>query len=382
VIPYGRQYIDDDDIASVVAVLKSDFLTQGPAVIRFERAMADYLGAKYAVAVSNATAALHIGAFALGLGPGDRLWTVPNTFVASANCALYCGAQVDFVDIDPRTYNMSVEALCSKLEEADRNGTLPRVIVPVDFAGQSCQMDEIRSLAEKYGCLVLEDSSHAVGAEYRGAKVGSCAYSDLTVFSFHAVKVMTTGEGGMILTNNDDLHDKLLRLRAHGITRDPLLMQNAQDGPWIYEQIGLGYNYRLTDIQAALGESQLKKLPLFLARRRTLAARYAEKLSGLPLTLPWQHPDTLSAWHLYVIHVAPEKRLAVYEGLKAADILAQIHYIPVHTQPWYRDLGFKAVDFPVSKHYYAGALSLPMYSSLTDEQQDHVIATLKQLLAA
>lgn len=381
-IPYGRQHIDDEDIASVVAVLKSDFLTQGPAVTRFEQAVAHYVGAKYAIAVSSATAALHIGALALGLKPGDRLWTTPNTFVASANCALYCGAQIDFVDIDPRTYNMSVEALRAKLEEADRNGTVPKIIVPVDFAGQSCQMHEIHALALKYGCRVMEDASHAVGAEYGGVKVGSCAHADLTVFSFHAVKVMTTGEGGMVLTNSDDLHDKLVRLRTHGITRDPVLMLNTPEGPWIYEQIDLGYNYRLTDIQAALGESQLKKLPQFLARRRLLAARYDEKLAGLPLTLPWQHPDTLSAWHLYVIHVAPEKRLPLYNGLKAEGILTQIHYIPVHTQPWYHDLGFKPCDFPVSKQHYAGALSLPMYASLTDEQQDHVVATLKQLLSA
>lgn len=381
-IPYGKQSIDDDDIAAVVAVLKSDFITQGPAIARFEQAMAAFVGAKHAIAVSNATAALHIGALALDLKPGDRLWTSPNTFVASANCGLYCGATVDFVEIDPRTYNMSVEALRAKLAAAEKNGTLPKIIVPVDFAGQSCEMAEIRALASHYGCKLMEDASHAVGGEYRGQKTGCGAHADLTIFSFHPVKIMTTGEGGMIFTNDDDLHQKLLRLRSHGITRDPRFVQNTPDGPWSYEQIDLGFNYRLTDIQAALGESQLKKLPQFLARRRALAARYDDKLAGLPLTLPWQHPDTLSAWHLYVIQVSPEKRLAVYEGLKAAGIYAQIHYIPVHTQPWYRDLGFKPGDFPVAEHYYAGALSLPMYSSLTDEQQDHVVATLKQLLPA
>lgn len=381
-IPYGKQFIDDDDIAAVAAVLKSDFITQGPAISSFERAMAGYVGARHAVAVANATAALHIGAHALDLGPGDRLWTSPNTFVASANCGLYCGATVDFVDIDPRTYNMSVEALRTKLEAAAKNGELPKIIVPVDFAGQSCEMAEIRSLASKYDCKVMEDASHGVGGEYRGKMIGDGSHADLTIFSFHPVKIMTTGEGGMIFTNDDDLHQKLLRLRSHGITRDPRFVQNPADGPWSYEQIDLGFNYRITDLQAALGESQLKKLPRFLARRRELAARYDEKLANMPLTRPWQHPDTLSAWHLYAIHVAPEKRLAVYEGLKAAGILPQVHYIPVHTQPWYRQLGFKPGDFPAAEHYYAGALSLPLYYSLTDEHQDHVVTTLKQLLHA
>lgn len=381
-IPYGKQSIDDDDIAAVVAALKSDFITQGPAIASFEKAMAAFVGAKHAVAVSNATAALHIGALALGLRPGDRLWTSPNTFVASANCGLYCGATVDFVDIDPRSYNMSVDALCTKLAAADKNGTLPKIIVPVDFSGQSCEMAEIRALASKYGCKVMEDASHAVGGEYHGRMIGCGAHADLTIFSFHPVKILTTGEGGMIFTNDDDLHQTLLRLRSHGITRDPRFVQNAPDGPWSYEQIELGFNYRITDLQAALGESQLKKLPQFLARRRELAARYDEKLAALPLTRPWQHPDTLSAWHLYVIHVAPEKRLAVYEGLKAAGILAQVHYIPVHTQPWYRALGFKSGDFPAAESYYAGALSLPMFYSLTNAEQDHVADTLKRLLAA
>ena len=378
-IPYGKQFIDDDDIASVVAALKSDFITQGPAIARFEQAMAAFVGAKHAVAVSNATAALHIGALALGLGPGDRLWTSPNTFVASANCGLYCGAQVDFVDIDPRSYNMSVDALQTKLETAEKNGTLPKIIVPVDFSGQSCEMAEIRALASKYGCKVMEDASHAVGGEYRGKMVGDGSHADLTVFSFHPVKILTTGEGGMIFTNDDDLHQKLLQLRSHGITRDPRFVQNPPAGPWSYEQIELGFNYRITDLQAALGESQLKKLPQFLARRRELAARYDEKLAVLPVTCPWQHPDTLSAWHLYVIQVATDQRLAVYQGLKEAGIYAQVHYIPVHTQPWYRALGFRPGDFPVAENYYAGALSLPMYFSLTDAEQDRVIHCLRSL---
>ena len=378
-IPYGKQFIDDDDIASVVAALKSDFITQGPAIARFEQAMAAFVGAKHAVAVSNATAALHIGALALGLGPGDRLWTSPNTFVASANCGLYCGAQVDFVDIDPRSYNMSVDALQTKLETAEKNGTLPKIIVPVDFSGQSCEMAEIRALTSKYGCKVMEDASHAVGGEYRGKMVGDGSHADLTVFSFHPVKILTTGEGGMIFTNDDDLHQKLLQLRSHGITRDPRFVQNPPAGPWSYEQIELGFDYRITDLQAALGESQLKKLPQFLPRRRELAARYDEKLAVLPVTCPWQHPDTLSAWHLYVIQVATDQRLAVYQGLKEAGIYAQVHYIPVHTQPWYRALGFRPGDFPVAENYYAGALSLPMYFSLTDAEQDRVIHCLRSL---
>ena len=338
--------------------------------------MAEFCGAKHAVAVSNATAAL-----ALGLGPGDRLWTSPNTFVASANCGLYCGATVDFVDIDPRTYNMSATALKAKLEHAAKNGTLPKIIVPVDFAGQSCDMDAIRALASQHGVRIMEDASHAVGAEYRGRKTGGGAHADLTVFSFHPVKIMTTGGGGMILTNDGELHQKLIRLRSHGITRDPRFLKSPPDGGWSYEQIDLGFNYRITDIQAALGESQLKKLPQFLKRRRELAARYDALLAPLPLTRPWQHPDALSSWHLYVIQMPPEKRPAVYEGLKAAGIHAQVHYIPVHTQPWYRDLGFKHGDFPVAEEYYASALSLPMYYGLSNEDQDRVVAALGRLFA-
>jgi UDP-4-amino-4,6-dideoxy-N-acetyl-beta-L-altrosamine transaminase len=380
-IPYGKQWIDDDDIAAVTATLKSGWITQGPVIERFETAMAAFCGAKHAVAVCNATAALHLGALALELGPGDRLWTSPNTFVASANCGLYCGAEVDFVDIDPQTYNMSVSALLAKLEHAEKTGTLPKVIVPIDFAGQSCEMAEIRAMAEKYGCKVMEDASHAVGGEYRGQKIGGGAFADLTVFSFHPVKIMTTGEGGMLLTNDDELHQKLLRLRSHGITRDPRFIKSTPDGPWSYEQVDLGFNYRITDIQAALGESQLKKLPMFLQRRRELAERYNELLSPLPLTRPWQHPDTLSSWHLYVIQVPPEQRRSVYEGLKAAGIHPQIHYIPVHTQPWYRDLGFKPGDFSVAENYYAGTLSLPMYYGLNDEDHDRVVESLKSQLA-
>lgn len=385
-IPYGRQFIDEADIEAVVAVLRSDFITQGPAIARFEESVARFCGAKHAVAVSNATAALHIGALALGLGPGDRLWTSPNTFVASANCGLYCGAQVDFVDIDERTYNMSVSALEAKLAAAAAKNALPKVLVPVHFSGQPCEMDAISALAKQYGIRVMEDASHAIGAEYKGEKIGGRAHADLTIFSFHPVKILTTGEGGMILTNDSDLYEKLIRLRSHGITRDPRFMRQTADGPWYYEQVDLGFNDRMTDLQAALGASQMEKLPTFLARRRELAARYDRLMAELPLTLLWQHPDTLSAWHLYVIRPDPARtsvtRAALYEGLRQRQIFPQVHYIPVHTQPWYRDLGFQTGDFPVAENYYASALSLPMYYSLSDSDQDHVVRSLKEILEA
>lgn len=385
-LPYGRQSIDEHDIAAVVAVLRSDFLTQGPIIARFEEAVAKFCGAKHAVAVSNATAALHLGALALNLGPGDRLWTSPNTFVASANCALYCGAHVDFVDIDPATYNISVSALKAKLAEANAKGLLPKVLVPVHFAGQPCEMAEIASLCRQYGVRVMEDASHAIGAEYRGARTGNGAYADLTVFSFHPVKILTTGEGGMLLTNDDQLYEKLVRLRSHGITRDPRLMEAPPDGPWYYQQVDLGYNYRLTDIQAALGASQMERLELFLTRRRALAARYDARLADLPLILPQQHPDTVSSWHLYV--VSPDQtrttvsRADLYDELRKAQIFSQVHYIPVHLQPWYRRLGFKAGDYPVAERYYGGALSLPLYYSLSDSDQDRVVAALRLMLGA
>ncbi len=385
-LPYGRQCINEDDIAAVVAVLRSDFITQGPAIADFEQRVADFCGARHAVAVSSATAALHIGALALGLGPGDRLWTSPNTFVASANCALYCGAQVDFVDIDARSYNLSVALLAAKLESAAASGTLPKVLVPVHFAGQSCEMKPIASLCAKYGVRVMEDASHAVGALYQGQAVGNCLHSELAVFSFHPGKIITTGEGGMLLTNDSELHARLIRLRSHGITRDEHTMAEPGAGPWSYAQVDLGFNYRMTDLQAALGASQMNRLPAFLERRRALVARYNELLEPLPLILPWQHPDTHSSWHLYVVQPDPTRtrvdRLRLYHGLRERQIHAQVHYIPVHTQPWYRDLGFKPGDFPVAEHYYSGALSLPLYPDLTDEGQARVVAALQALFAA
>ncbi|GLI38493.1 UDP-4-amino-4,6-dideoxy-N-acetyl-beta-L-altrosamine transaminase [Geobacter hydrogenophilus] len=383
-IPYGRQSISPADIQAVVDVLNSDWLTQGPTVERFERTVADYCGAAHAVAVNSATSALHIACLAAGLGPGDILWTSPNTFVASANCGLYCGATVDFVDIDPRTYNMSVERLEEKLERAAREGKLPKVVIPVHFAGQSCDMEAIARLAERYGFIVIEDASHAIGGRYKDEPVGNCRHSTMTVFSFHPVKIITTGEGGMVLTNSAELHERLLRLRSHGITRDPALMKGESHGPWYYEQIELGFNYRMTDIQAALGVSQMTRLEEFVERRHHLAKRYNEALAPLPLTLPWQQPDTHSAFHLYVIRLSLDRigqnRRHVFETLRERGILVNLHYIPVHTQPYYWAQGFKDGDFPAAEAYYREALSLPLYAGLSAEDQDRVIAAVQEAI--
>jgi UDP-4-amino-4,6-dideoxy-N-acetyl-beta-L-altrosamine transaminase len=380
VIPYGRQHIEEDDIQAVIRVLKSDWLTQGPVIEEFERAVAAYCGAQYAVAVSSGTAALHLACLAAGLGLGDYLWTSPNTFVASANCALYCGARVDFVDINPQTYNMEVTALAKKLTTAACEDRLPKIVVPVHFAGQSCEMAAIRELADKYGFTIIEDACHALGGYYRGTKVGSCTFSEMTVFSFHPVKIITTGEGGMILTNREDLYEKLLRLRTHGITRDPVLMEGETHGPWYYQQIELGFNYRMTDIQAALGLAQLQKIEKFLKRRRYLAERYNEGLKDLPVVLPYQHPETESAWHLYVIRVEAARRREIFEHLRAEGILVNVHYIPVHTQPYYKKLGFKTGDFPEAEQYYRGAITLPLHYGLSDKEQDYVIERLQEII--
>jgi len=383
-IPYGRQHITADDEAAVLAALRSDWITQGPAIPRFEQALAERVGAAHGVAVSNATAGLHIACLALDLGPGDRLWTSPNTFVASANCALYCGASVDFVDIDALSLNMSVQALSAKLELAARNGTLPKVVVPVHFAGQSCDMQAIHALGQRYGFRIIEDASHAVGGSYLGQPVGNGRFSDLTVFSFHPVKIITTAEGGMVMTNDAALAARLERLRSHGITRDAALMESEPEGPWVYEQIELGLNYRLTDLQAALGSSQLAQLEGSVARRHQIAGRYDAELASLPLATPWQSPHAHSALHLYPIQVDPVRsplsRRQLFDGLRAAGVGVNVHYIPVHTQPHYRRLGFAPGQFPAAEAYYAGAISLPMFATLTDAQQGTVIAALRQLL--
>lgn len=379
---YGKQTIDENDINAVVAVLKSDFLTQGPAIEKFEKYVADYCGAKYAVAVTNATSALHIACLAAGLGKGDTLWTSPITFTASANCGRYCGSNVDFVDIDNNTYNMSVDELEAKLNKTE---VLPKVLVPVHLAGQSCDMEKIHALAKKFNITVIEDASHAIGADYKDIKVGCCKYSDMTVFSFHPVKIVTTGEGGMVLTNNKDLYDKLVLYRSHGITRVPELMTKAADGPWYYQQIGLGFNYRMTDMQAALGYSQMHKVDEFVARRRELAARYNELLKDLDmLKLPYQAESTASSWHLYIVRVDFSKisktKKQIFAEMKDKGVCLNLHYIPVHTQPYYEKLGFKQGDFPVSEKYYEEAFTLPLYYSLTNEQQDYIVEVLKEVL--
>jgi len=370
-IPYGRQDIDQADIEAVVAALRSDWLTTGPAVERFEQAVARRCGAAHAVAVANGTVSLHLACRALGLGPGDTLWTTPNTFVASANCALYCGADVDFVDIDPRSYNMDAGLLEEKLKQAKKP---PKIVVPVHFAGQPCDMRAIGALAKKYGFAVIEDASHAVGASYLGEPVGNCRFSDLVSFSFHPVKIVTSAEGGMLLAQREELARHLRQLRHHGINRD----KSKTEGGWYYEQEDLGYNYRLTDLHCALGESQIRRLDAFLARRRELAARYDRLLAELPLTRPWQHADGQSAWHLYVVQV--DERRRVYDAMRAAGIEAAVHYIPVHLHPHYRALGFKPGDFPHAEAYYARALTLPLFPRMSDGDQDRVVAALAKAL--
>ncbi len=379
-IPYGRQDISQADIEAVIGVLRSDWLTQGPVVPQFERSLASYCGAKYAVAVSSATSALHLACLALEVGPGDIGWTVPNTFVASANCLRYCGASVDFVDIEKSTLNIDLGALEERLRAARREGKLPKVLIPVHFAGRSCDMKTIRKLADEYGFHVIEDASHAVGANYAGQPVGNCAYSDLTVFSFHPVKIMTTGEGGMVVGNDAEMLNRIGRLRSHGITREPMEMTAVSEGAWYYEQLELGHNYRMTDIQAALGISQLERLSEFLKRRRFLATRYANILEGLPLMRP--EPNAESAWHLYVISLDDiERRRSIFDGMRDKGIGVNVHYIPVHLQPYYRQLGFVKGMFPVAESYYAGAMTLPLHALLREDEQDYVVETLKGLFS-
>lgn len=383
-IPYGRQDITQADIDSVVEVLQSDFLTQGPMVPRFEQALASHVGARHALALNSATSALHIACLALGLGPGDWLWTSPITFVASANCALYCGAQVDFVDIDPVTYNLSPQALERKLEQAEREGKLPKVVVPVHLCGQPCDMQAIHALAKRYGFKIIEDASHAVGGKYQDEFIGNCKYSDITVFSFHPVKIITTAEGGMALTNDAALAERMALLRSHGITRDPAQMTHESDGPWYYQQIDLGFNYRMTELQAALGVSQVQRLDQYVARRHVLARRYDHLLAGLPVTTPWQHPDSYSGLHLYVIRLQLGKiaktHAQVFASLREQGIGVNLHYIPVPTQPYYRQMGINPEAFPQAQQYYREAISLPMFQTMTEQQQDQVVAALNQAL--
>ncbi|NWB91926.1 UDP-4-amino-4,6-dideoxy-N-acetyl-beta-L-altrosamine transaminase [Pseudomonas agarici] len=379
-IPYGRQEITQTDIDAVVGVLQSDFLTQGPMVPRFEQRVAQHVGASHALAVNSATSALHMACLALGLGPGDRLWTTPITFVASANCALYCGAEVDFVDIDPRTYNLCPQALAGKLEQAEREGTLPKVVVPVHLCGQPCDMQAIHALSQRYGFKIIEDASHAIGGKYQGEFIGNCRYSDITVFSFHPVKIITTAEGGMALTNDGELANKMALLRSHGITRDPSQMTHEADGPWYYQQIDLGFNYRMTELQAALGVTQMERLDLYVARRHQLARRYDDLLANLPVTTPWQHSESYSGLHLYVIRLQLDQikktHRQVFDSLRELGIGVNLHYIPVHTQPHYERMGFKPEDFPQAQTYYREAISIPMFQTMTDKQQDEVITAL------
>ena len=375
-IPYGRQEVTQDDIAAVVRVLQSDFLTQGPVVPRFEQSVATHCNAKRGVATNSATSALHIACLALGLGKGDILWTSPITFVASANCGLYCGASVDFVDIDPETFNMCPKGLEEKLEEAEADGGLPKIVVPVHMCGQSCDMEAIHDLSKRYGFKIVEDASHAIGGQYKNNPVGSCTYSDITVFSFHPVKIMTTGEGGMAMTNDTKLADTMELLRSHGITRDESLMSHESDGGWYYQQIALGFNYRMTDIQAALGISQLERVDTNVQRRHDIARRYDTALLNTTTTPQLQHPDIYSAFHLYVIQLeegtTQEEHAELFSSMREAGIGVNLHYIPVHTQPFYKEMGFKKGDFPNAERYYRRALTLPMFPDLSNESQDTI----------
>ncbi len=384
-IPYGRQDISETDIQAVVDVLRSDFLTQGPAVPAFEKSVSEYCGVDHAVACNSATSVLHIACLALGVGKGDVVWTSPITFVASANCALYCGADVNFVDIDPRTYNISVACLAEKLSQAEKSGRLPKVVITVHLCGQPCDMAEIHALSHRYGFKIIEDASHAIGGKYRGEPIGNCRYSDITVFSFHPVKIITTGEGGMALTNNAQLAKHMQLLRSHGITREADKMTHAPDGAWYYQQIELGFNYRMTDIQAALGLNQMQRLDEFVAKRHAIEKHYDQQLANLPVVTPWQSADSYSGLHLYVIRLKlaeiSKAHREVFDALRAAGIGVNLHYIPVYRQPYYEQLGFKAGLCPEAERHYAEAISLPMYPGLTEAQQDQVVDALQKAIS-
>jgi len=384
-IPYGRQEITKEDILEVEKVLRSDFLTQGPIVPKFEQKVADYCKSNFAIAVNSATSALHIACLALNLGPNDYLWTSPNTFVASANCGLYCGANIDFVDIDPETYNMCVDTLSDKLIKSEKQGNLPKIVIPVHFAGQPCDMEKIYELSKKYGFRIIEDASHAIGASYDNNKVGSCKYSDITIFSFHPVKIITTGEGGMALTNDENLSNHMRRLSTHGITKDKELMHSRPNNEiWNYQQIELGFNYRLTDIQAALGLSQLKRVDEYVKSRHKIAEFYNSELNNLNIQLPFHSPKTYSSYHLYPIRIknnlTPKTQKQIYDALWDKDIAANLLYIPVHRQPYYENLGFKSGDFPQAEQFHREVICLPMFPKLTKEQQTKVVKSLNLVL--
>lgn len=386
-IPYGRQDISQADVDAVVEVLRSDFLTQGSAVPRFEQGVAEYCGVQHGVAVNSATSALHIACLALDLGRGDWLWTSPNTFVASANCALYCGAKVDFVDIDPHTHNMSVERLKEKLEQSEKVDRLPKIVMPIHFAGQPCDMSEIHALSQQYGFKIIEDASHAIGASYSNIKVGSCSHSDITIFSFHPVKIVTSAEGGMAMTNDTELVNRMRRLRTHGITSEKELMHPRADNEiWNYQQIELGFNYRMTDIHAALGFSQMQRLDEFVSRRHAIAARYDAELRSLPIATPYQASGTYSSYHLYPICVSEAEsgttQRQIYDALWTNGVAANLHYIPVHRQPYYESLGFKAGDFPEAERFHREVISIPIYPRLAANQQETVIHALASSLEA
>ena len=383
-IPYGKQDINQADIDSVINVLKSNLLTQGPQVPLFENTVAEYCDAKYGIAVNSATSALHIACLALGLGKGDYLWTSPNTFVASANCGLYCGAKVDFVDIDPLTYNLSIQELEKKLIQAEKENKLPKILIPVHFAGQSCDMEKIHILSKQYGFSIIEDASHAIGAKYLDKPVGGCQYSDITIFSFHPVKIITTAEGGLATTNSPKLSEKMQLFRSHGVTRDPSLMSKLSEGGWYYQQVDLGFNYRMTELQAALGVSQMQRLDKFVTQRHILQKRYDSLLNDLAIIKPYQDQDNYSALHLYPIQVdldsIDKSRQQIFDELRQSGIGVNVHYIPIHTQPYYQQFGFQEGDFPNSEFYYDRAISIPLFHTMTLEQQDEVVNNLKSIV--
>ncbi len=381
IIPYGKHVIDDQDVAAVVDVLKNRFLTQGTMIPQFEQGLANYTGSQFCVSVNSGTSGLHVACLAAGVGKGDIVWTVPNSFVASANCALYCGATIDFVDIDPITRNISVDALAEKIAKAAASGQLPKVLIVVHFSGLSCDMEVIRTLSQSYGICLIEDAAHALGGKYQDTQVGSCRYSDMTVLSFHPVKSITTAEGGAVTTNDPKLQQRLTLFAKHGVTRDPELMEGDSDGDWYYQQVELGYNYRLSDLHAALGVSQLGKLDGFVQQRKEKAQIYQQHLQGLPLTLPSEQGFSESAWHLYMVEVTEHERKSVFDALRNKGVGVNVHYIPIHLQPFYRRLGFSAGDFPCSEAFYKNAITIPLFPTMSADEQSKVIDALKEVLS-